>query len=279
MNSDFKKRAVEILLGAVLTAIIVLAAGYGYTVNVVEPLLAEGQAEARGGGVTRFTSDVQFQSSITVDDNITASGDLTLTDDLTADAATFATGLTVSAGTVALPASEIGAAEIANITRTVSIPLMGFIECTTDAGTAIGFDATADALPDYVNSSTNGLGFHLAFDDTGGTPDTAFVCAQVLIPADYASGGAVIAEITKDAETGANTEVLNCAGSINGAALGTAGTATLSGTAAAKYSCTPTLTSLAAGNSLGIELHITSAGTVDDIVQVLAVAFEYTATE
>lgn len=184
-----------------------------------------------------------------------------------------------SGSTLTLPAGSITAASVANITRTVSISLMDFIECTTDAGAAINFTDGADAFPDFINSSTNGLGFSLTFDATGGSVDTAFVCVQVLVPFNYVSGGAVKIEATKGAETGANTEVLNCAGSINSAALGTAGTVTLTGTAAASYSCTPTLTALAAGNSLGLELHITSGGTADDSVIVWAVGFEYTASQ
>jgi hypothetical protein len=58
-----------------------------------------------------------------------------------------------------------------------------------------------------------------------------------------------------------------------------AGTVTTSGTASAVYACTPTLTSLAAGNSLGLTLNITSGGTPDDTVSMQSIAFEYTATE
>lgn len=196
---------------------------------------------------------------------------------ITSSGLTIADGLTLSAGSISLPASVITASMIANITRTVNLPLRSWIECTTDAGADINFTDGADAFPDFINSSTNGLGFSLTFDAS--TADTAFVCNQLNVPQDYISGGAITVEATKGAETGANSEVINCAGSINGAALGTAGTVTTSGTAAARYVCTPTLTGLAAGNSLGIEIHITSGGTADDAVNVLAIAFEYTASE
>lgn len=188
-------------------------------------------------------------------------------------------GGAVIVGTVTLDAGEIGTSEIANITRTVSIPLSSFIECTTNGGADINYTDGADAFPDFINSSTDGLGFTLTFDATGGSVDTAYVCANFLVPADYASNGLFVAKATKGAETGANTEVLNCAGSINGAALGAGGTATLSGTAAAFYTCAPTLTSLAAGDSVSFEFHVTSGGTADDAVNLLAVAFEYLATQ
>lgn len=188
-------------------------------------------------------------------------------------------GGAVIVGTVTVDTGEIGAAEVADVTRSVTLPLHSFIECSTDAGTAIGFDTTADALPDFANSSTDGLGFTLTFDATGGSPDTTRVCASITVPPDYVSGGAIVARATKGAETGANTEVLNCAGSINGAALGTAGTVTVSGTASAAYTCTPTLTSLAAGNSVAITLYITSGGTADDAVNLASVEFQYTATQ
>lgn len=75
MTTNFKQRAIEILLSALVTAMMVIAAGYGYNVTVLEPMLAESQAEARGAGVTRFTSDVAMQN-VTVSQNATVSGNL-----------------------------------------------------------------------------------------------------------------------------------------------------------------------------------------------------------
>jgi hypothetical protein len=180
-------------------------------------------------------------------------------------------------GTVALDASEIGAAEVADVTRSVPIPLMSFIECSTNGGATIEYTDGADAFPDFINSATDGLGFVLAFDDTGGQVDVSYVCSQLIVPQDYASGGAFAVRTTKNAETGANAEVLNCAGSINGAALGAGGTVTIATDASTRYTCTPTLAALAAGDSLSLELHVT--GTVDDIVNIAAVEFVYTATQ
>jgi len=98
-NQDFKKRAIEILLSAILSAAIILAAGYGYSVNVLEPLVAEGQVTARGGGVTRFNSVVYLDSGATVTngltaDSVTASGAVTSAS-LTASGAVAAGSLTV----------------------------------------------------------------------------------------------------------------------------------------------------------------------------------------
>lgn len=179
-----------------------------------------------------------------------------------------------------IAANAVGAAEIANVTRTISIPLNGFIECETNGGAALTIGTSgADALPDIICSNTDGLGCSLQYDDTGGSPDTAEACAQFVVPSDYASGGAFIVRATKDAETGANTEVLNCQVSVNGAALEAAGTVTLSGTASASYTCTPTIAALAAGNSVGFTFFVTSGGTVDDTVDIQSVGFQYTATQ
>lgn len=121
-NTDFKKRAVEILVSALLTAAIVLFAGYGYTVTVLEPLVAEGQAEARGAGVTRFTSDVQMLSSLTVDDNITAGGTLAGADLAATDDLTVADDLTVSGDLAVTGANSFtGGAQAAYITATSSL--------------------------------------------------------------------------------------------------------------------------------------------------------------
>lgn len=182
-------------------------------------------------------------------------------------------------GTITLDAGEIGAGEIADVTRVVNLPLHSWIECTTDGGADLDYTSGADAFPDLIGLSTDGQGFNITFDDTGGSVDTAMICSNLLVPADYSSGGAVIAKVSKDAETGANTEVLNCAGSINAAALGAAGTTTVTTSTITSLTCTPTLSGLAAGDALGIELHITSGGTVDDAVLLHGVEFSYTATQ
>lgn len=181
-------------------------------------------------------------------------------------------------GSPAFIAASIDSTEIANQSRSVTLGLMTWIDCTTDAGAALNFSSGADAFPDFINSATDGLGFTLTFDDTGASEDTVRICASITVPPDYASGGALIARVTKDAESAA-TEVLNCAGSINGAALGAAGTVTLTGTASAAYTCTPTLTSLAAGDSVALTAYITSATTMDDTINVHAVQFQYTAVQ
>lgn len=188
-------------------------------------------------------------------------------------------GGAVIVGTFTVDTGEVGAAEIADRTASLHVGLREFIECTTDAGADINFSSGADAFPDYINSATNGLGFTLTFDDTGGTEDTAYICGNLTVPPDYVSGGTFKLLVTKDAETGANTEVVNCAGSINGAALGTAGTATVTGASAQVITCTPTLTSLAAGNSVSFEIHLTSGGTMDDTLNIHSVEFQYTATQ
>lgn len=216
-------------------------------------------------GVSRL---LELQKNLTPVANVDGSG-----------IATFAGGLTVSAGSVSLPTGSIGIGAIANISRTVSIPLLSFAECTTNAGALLSFTDGTDAHPHLANSSTDGLGYTLSFDATGGSVDTDYVCTQIPVPQDYVDGGVVVVRATKGAETGANSELITCQISVNGAALTAAGTIATSGTASAAYSCPPTLTDVAAGAALGITLRITSGGTADDAVNFQAVEFRYTATE
>ena len=152
------------------------------------------------------------------------------------------------------------------------------IDCTT-AGAAIGFDATADALPDFAISGTDGLGGPLAWDDTGGSEDTGMVCGVIQVPPDYVSGGVFVLRVGKDAETAGATEVLNVQISNDGAALEAAGTATVTASAVANYTVTPTIAGIAAGESLGFALYVTSATTIDDTVNVYSLDFQYTATQ
>ena len=236
--------------------------------------LTVGGATALDGGLTMDTN--KFTVANTSGNTIIAGtlnvAGLATTDDLVADTLVVTT-------TITLPANALTAAYITNITRSVSIPLRSWLECTTDAGGVITPTDGTDAHPNLANSATNGLGFSLSFDATGGSVDTDYVCSQIPVPRDYASSGYLVFRATKGAETGANSEVLNCQGSINGAALGAAGTVTTSGTASAAYVCGPTLTALAAGDSLGLTFNITSGGTADDAVNVYSVAFEYLAIE
>lgn len=171
------------------------------------------------------------------------------------------------------------AGEVADVVRYVNLPLGTFIDCQTDAGALLGFDTTADTLADYVNSATDGTGFVLRFDDTGSSEDqSSEVCTQLTVPADYVSGGAFRIRALKDAHTAA-TEVLNCAVSVNGAALEAAGTTTTSASATTSYACTPTIAALAANDSLSFYLSITSDSTMNDLVDIASVAFFYTATQ
>lgn len=182
-------------------------------------------------------------------------------------------------GELVVPAESISAGEITNLARNISIGLLSFIDCETDAGALIGFDTTADTLADYVNSATDGLGFVIRFDDTGGTEDqSSSICANFTVPPGYASGGAFIIRAVKDAHTAA-TEVINCQVSVNGAALEAAGTVTTSAAASTSYTCTPTIAALAAGDSVSFTLYITSDSTMNDLVDIAAVAFQYTATQ
>lgn len=188
-------------------------------------------------------------------------------------------GGAVIVGTVTVDTGEIGAGEVADVVRYINFPLNGFIECQTDAGALIGFDTTADALPDYVNSATDGTGLVIRFDDTGSSEDQGSeICNQFTVPADYVSGGAFVIRALKDAHAGA-TEVLNCAVSVNGAALQAAGTTTTTASASTSYTCTPTIASLAAGDSVSFYLSITSGTTMDDGVDIASVSFSYTATQ
>lgn len=231
------------------------------TAIVVNSLLAFVLAVVLGAPLSSQSQDTLALDSGTSNfGNVAVAGTLAVT-----GAATFATG-------------DVGAAEIADVTRTINLPLFSWIDCTTNAGAAIGFDTTADTLPDFVNSSTDGLGFQIAWDDTGGSLDVGYVCNTVAIPANYVSGGALTLVMSKDAAT-TNAEFVNCQGSIDGAALGVLGTTAVAPAAIAAYTCTPTLTGLAAGDSLGVAVYVTATTALDDIVYIHAAEFTYTATQ
>ncbi|MBI4426519.1 MAG: hypothetical protein HY567_02990, partial [Candidatus Kerfeldbacteria bacterium] len=172
----------------------------------------------------------------------------------------------------------VAAGDIADVVRTISLPLYSFIECDTNAGTQIPFADGTNALPHFLNSATDGTGFVMRFDDTAATEDQGTeVCNNFTVPADYASGGEFRFRALKDAHAGA-TEVLTSAVSINGAALGATGSVTTSASASTTYTNTPTGT-YAANDSVSMYLAITSGTTMDDIVDIASAEFAYTATQ
>lgn len=266
--------AAMILGGASMTSLTVTTDGTG-TGEVALPLQSIAGAEM----VNDTIDGTELADTITLDAALVLTGAVAVNiGNSLATAVTIATDGT-GTGELVLPAESVAAAEITNLTRTVNIPLRSFIECTTDAGADINFTDGADAFPDFINSATDGTGFTLTFDDTGGSVDTAYVCNQLVVPDDYASGGAFVFRVTKDAETGANTELLNVQISNDGGALEAAGTATITTNTVAEYTVTPTIAGLAAGESVSFTVRITSGGTADDTVNIHSVGFEYTAVQ
>lgn len=242
-------------------------------------------ANFKDGGTSEYTLD---QSSATFVNQLNLSDDLKVgngTPGLTLNGedayveGTFEVdGSAQFDGSFDVAAAEIDSTEILNIERRINLPLFSWIECDTDAGTQIGFGETTDALPDFINSATDGTGFTLRFDATSGSEDqSTSICSQFMVPANYASGGSFRVRYAKAASTGA-TEVINCSVSVNGAALQAAGTVTTASTGTSS-ACSPTIASLAANDSVNANFYITSGTTMDEYVDILAVAFVYTSTQ
>lgn len=185
-------------------------------------------------------------------------------------------GATIT-GTVTVDSGEIGATEIADTERGINLPLRSFIECETNAGADLDFSSGADAFADFVGLATDGQGFSITFDATGGSVDSAEICANLVVPQDYSSGGALRLVISKDGETGANDEFINSQVSVDAASLGDAYATELTTSTLTVYTITPTAT-YAAGDAVGVMLNITSTGTVDDAVLLHGVEWYYTAT-
>lgn len=256
---NLNKTQWEKILSIVLAAVLAIAAVSGWVVTPILPPAADTEARLR----EKISIDARDSAYLYNGADLVVYSDDHTTAKFTVDGAT---GDTTIAGALAV-----------SVTRSVNLPLFSWIDCTTNAGAAIGFDTTADTLPDFVNSSTDGLGFQIAWDDTGGSLDVGYICNTVQVPANYGSGGALTLRLGMDAVT-TNAEFINCQGSINGAALGTVGTTAVTTSTLTSYTCTPTLTSLAAGNSLGLAVYVTATTALDDIVSLYSADFAYTAT-
>jgi hypothetical protein len=253
-----------------------ITAGYGITAST-GGISATGLSTFNSGitvtyGITASSGGISatglstFNSGLAETGNLTVTGSLSVTNGITTTGGLTITtqGLVVQAG---------GISVTSGISRSVNLPITSFVGCTGAAAYAIPFSNGADTKPELLN--TTNVGETLEFDVVTQV-DTDHACQSVMVPADYQSGGTFRIESNKTGDTGA-TEILTCAISINGAAALASGTVTTAGTAAANYTCTPTITGLAAGNSMGFSLWITSGGTANDGVGILSVRFEYLA--
>jgi Collagen triple helix repeat (20 copies) len=173
------------------------------------------------------------------------------------------------------PTGPVGT--VSSVDRAISIPLASFIDCQTDSGAPLNFTSANDSIADFNNSSTDGQGFTIQFD-AAGTPDqNSEICSQLLVPPDYVSGAGFSVRASKSASAD-SAEDLTCGVSVDGGAVQAAAVAT---TTAGNnlYTCSPTSIGLTAGSSVSFYLSIASAGTMDDAVDIHAVAFRYTSQQ
>jgi hypothetical protein len=197
--------------------------------------------------------------------------------------ATIATAGKVADSALSSNVSKLGQtiepAEIANLTRSVVIRVTDMTDCGTGAPTFIDFSSGVDARPDFGNTGSAGRRVFLAFDAVAGSPDQNFqVCSNFIVPLDYASGGEFRVYAALLTAPDPATEVLNCSAGRNFSAHGAAGTVQISSSSNGFYTCTPTLTGLAAGEYVDFAMMITSDGTMDDAVRLDAIEFRYVAT-
>lgn len=176
MSNETKKKVVEILLNALFTSILLIAAGFGYNVTVLEPLITEGQAEGRGSGITRFNTDVQFLNSVTVTGNTTvggtlsasdlaASDDLTVTDDFAVTDDTTLTGDLAVTGAVTFSSNPIMSSESITPTDGGTLTPVASIVTLTPAG-ALG-TALAACTTGQKTTLYNSINASVVITDTG----------------------------------------------------------------------------------------------------------------
>jgi hypothetical protein len=169
------------------------------------------------------------------------------------------------------------------VQRSISIPLTSFVDCNTASGALLDFSSGADNAPDFVNSAEYGGGFTITYDHDA-NPDNDFrICAQLMVPADYASGGSFQVRTTKDGDHGSFEEYLYCAANVNNSGLGYYSYDFVYQSSSTLLVCTPGM-ALTAGSSLSFYLAVSGGGGccatgMDDSVSIHSVAFVYTATQ
>ena len=169
----------------------------------------------------------------------------------------------------------VAAADIANSTKTLALPVGAWLDCTVAGGPLpISTDAGADAEPDFEAVASNPV---ISYDDTGGSIDTNFVCTGFRVPPDWASGGSIFASVTQDAAT-ATIEDIGCTWSLDGGANSAEATAALASQVAIQTVSVTPAGALAAGTVIGVSCRQSDAAP-DDIVRIHSLEFRYTATD
>jgi hypothetical protein len=156
----------------------------------------------------------------------------------------------------------------------IELPLSSFHDCET-TGSLLDYSSGADSLPDFTGHQTDGAGYEIEFDATGGSPDQdAEICAQFLKPVDYVSGGNILVLAAKPTDSGAS-ESVRVMIAADGNAPGTPSSISV-GSGLTEYGFGKTFP---AGSVITLALSVTSSSTMNDPVRLHAVGVQYTARQ
>jgi hypothetical protein len=192
-------------------------------------------------------------------------------------------GQTDSVSSAMVQNNSLNTDDLAGRAVDVNIPLTSFVECQTDTGSFLGLGESADGLPDFINSATDGAGFTIRYDDgsvagEGGVDEGTEICSQVVVPQDFnASSNFAVLQVGafKDANTG-STERLLCGAVVNNGSLGGAtSTGPIFSTTHQIAFCFPAIPTLAAGDTLRFYITVDSSGTQDDDVDIDSATAEF----
>ena len=180
------------------------------------------------------------------------------------------TGAKIANGTV-------GSDDIANMVRSIHLPLTSFVDFES-TGALLDFTSGADDRADFDSRGPNGAGFRIAFDDDVGNQDQGTeICAQIVLPTDFVSIASFKVLTAKDNHGGA-TEVLNCAIGQNLNFMEAPGTVEIAQAGANFTTCIPMFTFDAQpGYLIRVSFSITSSATMDNVVRLYYVEFQYQA--
>lgn len=179
-----------------------------------------------------------------------------------------------ASGEVSLLGQTISASEITNLSRTVSLPIPAFLNCSDNE--AIGFSSGDDDDPDFATSR-----LYIEWD-VDATPDNDYVCTSFVVPPDISGTGGILRLSSEVGAAHNNDWGIDCdrcrAGNSGCLACAASGGSNCDSTGAAGeiYSCDITLAGLLSGDA--IELFIQRAGGSDPM-RLYSVEFTYTATQ
>lgn len=187
-------------------------------------------------------------------------------------------------GEVTVPNESISAAEITNVTRSIDLSLIASLRVDdTDTTLVAPLDTSETGNANEPNFDITSLVFSIIYDVT--TIDIEPLIANFRVPIDYASGGEFRFTVRQQTATATNIESIDAevvrqtTGAVEDTTYTTTTQTNLSNVTTVQYVTVTPVETYAAGDAISMLWRQDNTTAADDVVEIYALEFVYTATQ